>query len=536
MPGESEIRTTSVAESPAPAGEVARRRKGRGKGPRLHGRPSLPELASRKQPLPLWVWGVAILLAAWGASSANPLLTPAAILMLPVLTSLLWLRGEPPVLLFACAMQWVQATAAIFYTNVKGVPLSVEWEFGGAEIVKATWLSMAGVLVLAAGMRLALLRRKGGGAGQVQGEIARLQSGRICPLYLAAFLFFSLVESLAFRISALTQPLLAVTTLRWVLVFLLAYAVFTQRRQYALLAVVVSLEFFTGLLGFFSSFKNVLFVLLVALPSAPHFFRGTRLLQFSLVAVAVLVVGIVWTAIKGDYREFLNQGTGQQVVLAPVDQRVEKLGELLNGLNREKLESGWEDMILRSSYVKYFGQTIANVPSSLPYENGALWSGAVKHVLMPRFLFPNKAALDDSARASYYTGVEVAGADQGTSIGIGYMGESYIDFGPIGMFAPILFLGLFYGFIYRFFVYHHPVKVLGFAMATAILIFGAYTIETSNVKLIGGNLMGLIVMGLFAKVAGAWLWRQITSQPVRIGGGRRKQRSKSTEPPGSTMP
>lgn len=188
-------------------------------------------------------------------------------------------------------------------------------------------------------------------------------------------------------------------------------------------------------------------------------------------------------------------------------------------------------MILRSSYVKYFGSTIANVPLIIPYENGALWSGAVKHVLMPRFLFPNKAALDDSARASYYTGVEVAGVEQGTSIGIGYMGESYIDYGPVGMFAPILLLGLFYGFIYRFFVYHHPVKVLGFAMATAILIFGAYTIETSNVKLVGGNLMGLLVMGLFAKVAGPWLWRQITSQPVRVGGGRRKRSPKTTEPP-----
>jgi hypothetical protein len=470
----------------------------------------------------------------WGFFSANPLLTSAAILMLPLLTSLLWLHGEPPVLLFACAMQWVQATAAIFYTNVKGVALSVEWEFGGAEIVKATWLSMAGVMVLAVGMRLALLRRKGDMASQVREEIARLQSARLFPLYLVAFVVLSLVERLAFRIPALTQPLLALTTLRWVLVFLLAYTVFTQRRQYVLLAVVVSLEFFTGLLGFFGGFKSVLFVLLVALPAAPHFFRGTRLLQFSLIAVAVLVAGIVWTAVKGNYREFLNQGTGQQVVLAPVDQRVEKLGELLNGLNREQLESGWEDMILRSSYVKFFGQTIANVPSSLPYENGALWLGAVKHVLMPRFLFPNKAVLDDSARASYYTGSEVAGAEEGTSIGIGYMGESYIDFGQIGMFAPIFLLGLFYGFIYRFFVNNHPVKVLGFAMATAILIFGAYTIETSNVKLIGGNLMGLIVMGLSANLAGAWLWRQITSQPVRIEGSRRKQRSKSTEPPHST--
>jgi hypothetical protein len=71
-------------------------------------------------------------------------------------------------------------------------------------------------------------------------------------------------------------------------------------------------------------------------------------------------------------------------------------------------------------------------------------------------------------------------------------------------------------------------------MATAILIFRAYTIETSNVKLIGGTLTALIVMGLFARVAGPWLWRQITSQPGRGRGGNRKQLSKPTPPSSST--
>ena len=151
--------------------------------------------------------------------------------------------------------------------------------------------------------------------------------------------------------------------------------------------------------------------------------------------------------------------------------------------------------------------------------------GAIKHVLLPRFLFPNKPALDDSARASYYTGIEVAGVEEGTSIGIGYMGESYIDFGPIGMFVPILCLGLFYGLIYRFFVNHHPVKVVGFAMATAILIFGAYTIETSNVKLFGGNLMSLIVIGFFAKFGAPFLWPLITAQRTPGRGRKRKQRN-----------
>src|SRR5204863_3861183 len=131
-------------------------------------------------------------------------------------------------------------------------------------------------------------------------------------------------------------------------------------------------------------------------------------------------------------------------------------------------------------YVKFFALTIENVPANIPYENGTLWLGTVNHVLMPRFLFPNKPAIHDSERTRYYTGIKVAGPEEGTSIGIGYMAESYVDFGPVGMFVPILFLGMLYGLIYRFFVHRYPVKVVGFAMATSVLIFRAYNLETSN--------------------------------------------------------
>jgi uncharacterized membrane protein len=93
--------------------------------------------------------------------------------------------------------------------------------------------------------------------------------------------------------------------------------------------------------------------------------------------------------------------------------------------------------------------------------------------------------------------VVVAGLEQGTSISIGYMGESYIDFGPIGMFVPIFLLGLLYGYIYRLFVRYARYKLIGFAAATAVLLFSAYNFETSNVKILGGMLACAIIAFLF---------------------------------------
>ena len=519
---------TPVLSATAPTDEPAGPEKVRGRRRLRVRRESIsPPSSGFFQPLPLWVWLVSLGLAAFGAFSANPAVTPVAVLILPVLASLLWFPSEPPVLLFACGMQWLQAAVAIFYTDFYFQPFSAMP--GGAELIEATWLSLIGVLVVAIGMRLALIRRRTGIARQLEHETRLLQPPAIFAWYLAAFVVFYFGGRFAWSFPSLAQPLLATMTLKWVLVFLLTYAVLVHRRNYALLGIVVCLEFFTGLLGFFSSFKNVFFVLIVVLPTARFVFRGWRLVQCCIVGALLLAFGVIWTVIKSDYREFLNQGTGQQTVLVPVPERIGKLSELISGLDRRSLDEGLEMMILRVSYISYFAMTLAHVPENVPHENGALWFGAIKHVLTPRLLFPNKPSIDDSARTEKYAGVQVSGAEQGTSISLGYVAESYIDFGLKGMFAPILILGLFYGLIYRFFADHQPYRVLGLAMATSILVFGAYSIETSNIKLVGGNLMSLIVIGLFSKIAGKWFWQGLTQQevPHRRIRKSRKQRVES---------
>jgi hypothetical protein len=153
-----------------------------------------------------------------------------------------------------------------------------------------------------------------------------------------------------------------------------------------------------------------------------------------------------------------------------------------------------------------------NVPDSVPYERGSLWFGALKHIVTPRLFFPGKEAIRDSDRTMLYTGIRVATEEQGTSIGIGYVAESYVDFGPIGMFAPILLLGVFYGLIYRLLVIRPRDKLIWTAIASAILIFGAYTIETSNIKIVGGIVTALLVIGggylLFGQILRTWLHQE----------------------------
>ena len=205
----------------------------------------------------------------------------------------------------------------------------------------------------------------------------------------------------------------------------------------------------------------------------------------------------------------MNEGSGQQEVVVSVGQRIGKLSDLVSSFTWDNFNDGLDAMILRIGYVKFFALTLLNVPDSIPYEHGSLWLGALKHIVTPRLFFPAKAAISDSDRTTLYTGVQTAGEEHGTSIGIGYIAESYVDFGPGWMFTPIFLLGVFYGLIYRLFVVSSHSKLICTAIASAILVFGAYTIETSNIKILGGNVTALLVMTvlylIFGRVFRAWL-------------------------------
>ena len=231
-------------------------------------------------------------------------------------------------------------------------------------------------------------------------------------------------------------------------------------------------------------------------------------------------MGVVWTAVKTDYREFLaNEGTANGEAI-PMERKFGKLADLVESVTWDNFTDGIDALILRVSYVNFFALTLENVPARVPYENGELWGGSVMHVLTPRFLFPDKPALDDSERTRLYTGVQVAGTETGTSIGIGYVGESYVDYGPVGMFAPIFLLGLFYGLINRFFITAAKYKLLGAAMAVSVLIFNAYAIETSNIKLVGGVVSVALVSVVIYNLCGRTIANFLKQTPASKAGVR----------------
>jgi hypothetical protein len=219
------------------------------------------------------------------------------------------------------------------------------------------------------------------------------------------------------------------------------------------------------------------------------------------VTLAVLVLGVFWTSIKKDYRDFLSGESSSQQTDITFAARAGKLLDSSTNFSWEQFDQGFQQMLGRISYIDYFAATIQTVPQEVPYENGALWGDTLKRIVMPRLFFPNKASIDDSERTNMYTGSRVAGTESDTSIGIGYMAESYIDFGPTYMFVPILFLGVFYGLIYRYFIARKDFRVIGFALGTGLLLTVNQDFAASNAKIVGGMVAGLIVCAAVFEIA-----------------------------------
>jgi len=442
-------------------------------------------------------WIALAIVSAFALISANPWLTLSSLWVVPIFVVLLWRRHEPPILLFAVIVQWAVVSTKVIHANV--VEVTVADLFGDAVVVDAIVHGFIGLIVLAAGMRLALKGLPSQSSDDIWREGVDLSTQQAWQLYVGALILSLTLQGFIHEVPGFTQILLPLFNLKWVFFYLLAFSIFFKRKGYGLLWLTVGIEVVVGFSGFFAGFKQVFFVLAVAYMSIGLRLRGRQIAFVGGIVVMVFVLSVMWMTVRQDYRNFVNEGTGMQVVKANFESRLSKLGTLFLSAEISDFVDGVDKLARRVAYVDMFGHVLRRVPSSVPHEDGKLWGGALRHVFMPRILFPEKARLrSDSEKTMYYTGLALSSDVQGTSISMGYMAESYIDFGPMLMYVPVFVLGLIWGGMYRYFVTRGPPNLVGFAVAVAVLV-NANQFEMTATKLIGSMLMSFIVMTLLLK-------------------------------------
>lgn len=444
----------------------------------------------------------------------NALLALMSLVILVAGSCLLWRPGESPILLFIFGYGWLQASAAIFHANWLQIEVTAYSEIS-ARTEAAIVLSLIGLFCLAIGMRLGAGRVRPAFARTAREQAATISILSLVRLYIGASVIAFVALAFAWTIPGLSQPMIAVASLKWVPFFMLVYASLTKPgapRIYWLVAFLF--EFCQGFGGFFADFRIVIYFSVFAAIAAGTRLTGSQVIGLASAVGLALAAGIVWSAIKGDYRTFISGGSGAQVVLVDFPTRTMKIAELVSELDAEKLSGGADALVRRISYVEFFAAAIDFVPASVPHEKGAIAWDAISRPFMPRMFFPEKAAINDSERTNLYTG-GLAGSSEGTSISLGYIAETYIDFGSYLMMPVLLLAGVLYGRIYAAFAYNRSTGgLLGMAIATSILFVG-FALESSMTKIFGG----ICVTGLVAAIVTRWVvpvWlRALICKPAR---------------------
>ena len=436
-------------------------------------------------------WVAAIL---GGYMWSNDWLVAAAIAALGFVLRLFRGFPGPPVLALALTHQWLQVTIGVFYFHATGRALrGVRSE----TIREMVLIGLVVVVSLAIGVYY--------GARHKRGEVARerlqtdFSSRQLLVLYLIATGITSLIlevtaESDALR--GLYQGAVYLSYARLALLFLIFRRLLRPRLRLGWFMLLVVIEVGVGLTGYFAGFREILIVAALAVLEIFDRRRFTHWAMGIGLVVMLAVTGIVWQGIKSEYRARFNEDAG---LAASRTQKIELVGQLANEWatrpSRDFLNS--VDITVDRLWQVYFPSLVLRrVPRILPYTNGAFVLNAVIHVLTPRFFFSDKGSLlSDSEKVRKYSGVNVAGEEEGTSIAFGYSAESYVDFGVPMMFIPILAFGYGMGRIFRLFQRRIRHEDLATAAQTTIFWLSLYLFERSWDRSLGMSLTLVIFLG-----------------------------------------
>jgi hypothetical protein len=401
---------------------------------------------------------------------------------------LLFPQGEAPVLLFSFSVGWIGAAMTTFYGNWLNMDVAEFAPYGG-DTRQAVALSLIGLLFMAVGMRVGRGRPRTDTADASIAVARSLPSEGWFRVWILG-LGIASIASIAGRFlpDALGQLILGFANLKWAFYFILAYASFVQKST-SYLYIAFVFELLIGISGFFSDFKTVFLVTLIAFLMANARLKPQAGVFLALGAAMLLTLGVIWSTVKNDYRNYVSGGSMEQAVTVDFSDRIGKFSELIGDLDQEKLINGIDSMVRRVSYVEFFGLVLEYVPISAPHSNGEILLDAIIRPFTPRILFPNKTIIDDTERTNKYAG-RVAANEGGTSISLGYVAESFIDFGWPGMFGGLMVIGLVYGLINRWLLTNFS-PIFGNALATAILL-GVGGLENSVTKIFGGVVATLI--------------------------------------------
>ena len=388
-----------------------------------------------------------------------------------------------PILSMAMTFQWVQVTVGVWYYVATGRQIATMYLSDYRPMMLIGLGCVASLIVgLYAGINI--IRRATPRREAERYATVPLGWSGLLILYVGALASQGFIQDLAYQFPDFTQPILMFRFVHLAVLFMILRRLSQPVLRWPLIAMLMLVEVALGVSGFFAGFREPLVMAVVALSEIFNPRRPQHWIVLSTFGTAMLVVSLMWMSVRAEYRKEFDNETFAKSKGAQVDRMT-------------ALSTGWwqsehdvindADLLVDRLWVVYYpALAVSRVPSVLPHTDGSIMLEALQHILSPRVFFPTKAELqNDSEMVKKYSGVYVAGTEQGTSIAFGYAAESYIDFGLPWMFIPIFLYGMLAGLAYEILSTRIRHDELRAGLLAVIFWIALYLFERSWVKTLG---------------------------------------------------
>ena len=393
---------------------------------------------------------ILIVFLLYGLISQYTLLCGLAGLTFVVILKSLWREYTPPVLLFFMFLHWVQVFSSILFADFVGS--SIDELFNSRDtafLFGMTFLQIILVIVFLRGFVAKKIRKITPSLAELTSAAEQLNLRSIIIGYFASAFIVPVLQSFTFGSASLFQLISSFGIIKLIFIGLLVFMLLLKKKtNKPLILAILAFDFIMSFASYFSDFKIIIFILIVVYFTVKPYLSKNTILRVIPVVVLISVFLSFWSYVKGDYRDFLNQGTRSQVQNVSSSMALSYLADKSSNFGFDELKEGFAVLLSRAQYMERYSEVYARVPAVIPHTDGRELYDAIQFVLIPRFLNKNKGIKDASEKTSYYTGIRFSNAAQGTSISMGYFCELYIDFGLYIMIIPLILIAVMIGYIY----------------------------------------------------------------------------------------
>lgn len=397
-------------------------------------------------PVPLVVIILGLVLASIVAIDAWVL--SISVLTFVALPIILWKVGEPPTLAFCFMYQWVFCNLGYFVWHYLGY-------YPDTSLVgyldQAVLLSNVGLLAIALSVRLSAFCFSISAAN----DESLLQRLNLPLLFSWTIITQSISWLVLISPSKIwfggAQIIYNLLLYRDVPLVLLLWGSLRQRRHFKLALMGIAFAAIPTLASAHAKLSHYLFLAIIVLlaewipRSRSHLFPrvNPNVPRYFVTALAATFVftAIWFGGVKAVWRQMSNEGK----LVGSTTGRLGQLADTVSDVSKDfSFASAFDTLSKRtSSDLLYFSFVLDRVPYKIPHEDGALTEAALRHTVMPRFLFPDKEILRNASwMVRKYAGVNCADESSGASISFGYMAEWYVDWGAFGMLLSLAGWGM----------------------------------------------------------------------------------------------